>query len=187
MGKIAIFFPGIGYHNDKPLLYYSRKIAKEAGYELLNVEYHDISVEVKGNPSELARAAVEAYNQTVSFLKDTDFPQYDQVLFVGKSIGTIIASRYARDFGIKAEMIWYTPLEATYDFPSVNTISFIGTKDPFSDVQRIRNLSAETGIKLHVYEGANHSLETENTLQNLEYITDVMIKTKDFIERKSNV
>ena len=25
--KIAVFFPGLGYHNDKPLLYYSRKIA----------------------------------------------------------------------------------------------------------------------------------------------------------------
>lgn len=24
--KLAIFFPGIGYHTDKPLLYYSRKL-----------------------------------------------------------------------------------------------------------------------------------------------------------------
>lgn len=23
--KLAVFFPGIGYHCDKPLLYYSRK------------------------------------------------------------------------------------------------------------------------------------------------------------------
>ena len=31
--KAAVFFPGIGYHCDKPLLYYSRKLAKECGYE----------------------------------------------------------------------------------------------------------------------------------------------------------
>ena len=31
--KVAVFFPGIGYHCDKPLLYYSRKLAQECGYE----------------------------------------------------------------------------------------------------------------------------------------------------------
>ena len=31
--KLAVFFPGIGYHCDKPLLYYSRKLAQECGYE----------------------------------------------------------------------------------------------------------------------------------------------------------
>lgn len=28
--KLAILFPGIGYHTDKPLLYYSKKILKKA-------------------------------------------------------------------------------------------------------------------------------------------------------------
>ena len=27
--RIAVFFPGIGYTNDKPLLYYARKLYKE--------------------------------------------------------------------------------------------------------------------------------------------------------------
>ena len=31
--KAAVFFPGIGYHCDKPLLYYSRKLSQECGYE----------------------------------------------------------------------------------------------------------------------------------------------------------
>ena len=33
MKKLAIFFPGIGYHCDKPLLYYARKLTQECGYE----------------------------------------------------------------------------------------------------------------------------------------------------------
>ena len=36
-GKIAVFFPGIGYNNDKPLLYFSRKIALEHGYEVITI------------------------------------------------------------------------------------------------------------------------------------------------------
>ena len=30
--KLAVLFPGIGYHCDKPLLYYSAKLAGAAGY-----------------------------------------------------------------------------------------------------------------------------------------------------------
>ena len=33
MKKLAVFFPGIGYTADKPLLYYSRKLAAELDYE----------------------------------------------------------------------------------------------------------------------------------------------------------
>ena len=31
--KLVVCFPGIGYHCDKPLLYYSRKLAATAGYD----------------------------------------------------------------------------------------------------------------------------------------------------------
>ena len=40
MSKLAIYFPGIGYHCDKPLLYYSRSLARELGYqECRNISY----------------------------------------------------------------------------------------------------------------------------------------------------
>ena len=39
MKKAAVLFPGIGYHTDKPLLYYSKKIAAELGYEIIEVPY----------------------------------------------------------------------------------------------------------------------------------------------------
>lgn len=38
--KLAVFFPGIGYHSDKPLLYYSSKIAQELGYDIIQVAYN---------------------------------------------------------------------------------------------------------------------------------------------------
>lgn len=37
MKKLAIVFPGIGYHCDKPLLYYSKKIAVSNGFEIKEV------------------------------------------------------------------------------------------------------------------------------------------------------
>lgn len=32
--KLAVVFPGIGYHVDKPLLFYSKKIAASHGFEV---------------------------------------------------------------------------------------------------------------------------------------------------------
>ena len=37
--RLAALFPGIGYHCDKPLLYYSAKLARAAGYAVMPVPY----------------------------------------------------------------------------------------------------------------------------------------------------
>ena len=37
MKKLAVLFPGIGYHYDKPLLYYSKKCLSAYGYEIIEV------------------------------------------------------------------------------------------------------------------------------------------------------
>ena len=62
--KLAIFFPGIGYHNDKPLLYYSRKLAAEAGFQCVRVDYNGFASEIKGNAYKMREALETAYSQT---------------------------------------------------------------------------------------------------------------------------
>ncbi len=38
--RLVVVFPGIGYHCDKPLLYYGRKVASECGYdEVVTLSY----------------------------------------------------------------------------------------------------------------------------------------------------
>ena len=58
--KLAVFFPGIGYTNDKPLLYYSRKLAEERGYEVICMEYHDLPEKIKGNKEKMIQALIPA-------------------------------------------------------------------------------------------------------------------------------
>ena len=48
--KLAVLFPGIGYHVDKPLLYYGRKLAVQRGYEVVGVPYGNFPDGVKGSP-----------------------------------------------------------------------------------------------------------------------------------------
>ena len=88
--KLVVCFPGIGYHCDKPLLYYSRKLAACAGYDhtlLLQYTYHKDGL--RGNPAALHEAFDTLYAQVEAQLSAVDWPQYDDVLFLSKSIGTV--------------------------------------------------------------------------------------------------
>lgn len=183
MSKIAVYFPGIGYHCDKPLLYYSRKIACELGYgNDRNVSYTYKAGNIRGNLEKMTEAYEVLSAQAETELADIAWEEYGDVLFVSKSIGTIIAASYAQKHGLRrAGHVLYTPLAQTFLYAPDDAIGFIGTADPWSDTEEIVRLSEESHIPLTVYEGCNHSLECPDTLENLETLMDVMRKTRDYI------
>ena len=167
--KAAVFFPGIGYHCDKPLLYYSRKLAQECGYEeTIALSYTYDGGNIRGNEEKMQQAFESLYEQAEKSLSAIDFDKYDEILFVAKSVGTIIASAYAEKHSIRCRQILYTPLKYTYNFAHREAIAFIGTSDPWSIVSEIQALSKKQQVPMYIYENANHSLETTDTLENLE-------------------
>lgn len=181
--KIAVYFPGIGYHCDKPLLYYSRNIACELGYEnYRNVTYTCSAGNIRGDEKKIEEAYKSLFSQAETELADIAWNAYEDILFVSKSIGTIIAASYAEKYELNGvKHILYTPLAQTYHFAPRNAISFIGTSDPWSNVDEIIRLSEEHHIPLTTYEGCNHSLECDDILRNIEIIYEVMRRTRDFI------
>lgn len=183
--KIAVYFPGIGYHCDKPLLYYSRNIACELEYKnYRNMSYTYNAGSIRGDEEKMKKAYEALFSQSENQLADIIWSQYDDVLFISKSIGTIIASSYAKKYGLKnARHILYTPLAQTYLFAPEHAIPFIGTADPWSDTDEIIRLSDSNHIPISVYEGCNHSLECGDTLKNTDNLKDIMQKTKDFCEQ----
>ena len=182
MSKIAVYFPGIGYHCDKPLLYYSRNIACELGYKnYRNISYTYNAGNIRGNEAKMTEAYEALFLQAETELADIDWSEYDDILFVSKSIGTIIAASYAAKYRLKdARHILYTPLAQTYLFPPKHAISFIGTADPWSDTDEIIRLSNANHIPLTVYDGCNHSLESTHTLSDIENLKDIMQRTFDY-------
>ena len=165
--RIAVIFPGIGYNKDMPLLYYSRKMVEPYFSKIVCVEYHDLPTGVKGDPEKMWKAANLAYAQVSEQLKDIDFSEYTDIVFIGKSMGTVIAAEYATEHNINAMQIWLTPVEATFScarvYPDLfrNTIAFIGGADTWSDVEKVKQIAEEQHILLKVYPDCNHSLENE--------------------------
>lgn len=190
--KLVVYFPGVGYHCDKPLLYYARKIAAACGYEQhISLSYTTQIRDLLGNPINMKAAFLELYEQAESALdKTAAFSQQsgvasccDEILFISKSVGTAIAARYTSEHNIPCRHILYTPLAETFAFHPRNGIAFTGTADPWVNTAVIRQQCQEHQIPFFLYENANHSLETGDVFRNLDIMKEVMQKTEKFIRK----
>ncbi len=180
--KLAVVFPGIGYHSDKPLLYYSKKLVKEYGFEVVEVSY-DFSFkakEIKGDKDKMKDAFEIAVKQATEQLSTVEFGDCEQILFIGKSIGTTVAAYYDKTHEVDARQIVLTPVPQTFEFlRSGDGIVFNGSEDPWCETGLVRNKCHELGLELHVVEHANHSLETKSVavdVQNMKMILDTIDK-----------
>ena len=184
--KIAVLFPGIGYHCDKPLLYYSAKLSVQHQYELVKITYTNLS-------RSIPEAYADAYAQTEKYLENIDWNQYEDILFISKSIGTAVAAAYAQKHDIHCRNIYYTPLAQTFDFAPQSGIAFHGTKDSWVETAVIAEKCQEYNLPLHIIENANHSLELEDAHcsspsriksvvpQSLRILTNVMELAEQYI------
>lgn len=183
--KIAVCFPGIGYHCDKPLLYYSGKIAGQYQYELCRISYSGMSKSNKDLNEVVKETFEPALAQTEEALAKIDWAQYEDILFISKSIGTAVACAYASRHGIKCRNIYYTPLAQTFSFDPQDGIAFHGTKDPWAQTAVIKSRCLESHLPLHVIDDVNHSLEaTDDVKRNLRVLTRVMELTESYIKDK---
>ena len=113
--KTAVLFPGIGYHCDKPLLYYAGKLARAAGYEVLSVPYTGFPKNIRNDREKIREAIALAVEQTEQILMGQKWPEQADILFISKSIGTVAASQYAMDKGLSVRSILFTPLPEAFE------------------------------------------------------------------------
>lgn len=179
--KLAVIFPGIGYHTDKPLLYYSKKLAREYGYEVKEVLYKGFPKDVKGSKEKMREAFQMAMDQTREILKKVDFERYEVILFISKSIGTAVASAYALENKLSAYNVFYTPVEGTFDYMGNEGIAFTGTKDPWVELETVKAGCEQHRISLYITENGNHSLETGDALTDVSNMSQIMAWTKKYI------
>ena len=174
--KLAVVFPGLGYHSDKPLLYFSKRLARQAGYEVLEITY-DFPFkpgEVKGDQNKMEKAFDIAVKQAGEQLSQVEFDRCSKVLFIGKSIGTAVAAHYDKEHDLGAKQLVFTPVPGTFKFlREGGAVVYHGLSDPWCGNEIVREKCSELKLELHEVEGANHSLETDNAIvdaANLEYI-----------------
>ncbi|MBR5407883.1 MAG: alpha/beta hydrolase [Lachnospiraceae bacterium] len=183
MSKIAVLFPGIGYHADKPLLYYSGKLAASMGYEVLKILYPPCEVNLKGADSDQIHAFVnECLGAADAILKEVKPSGNDDILFISKSIGTAIAAAYAGSKEWNVSHVYFTPLVETFAYVKKGSgIAFNGTKDNWADHNEVCRLCREADIPVTTIDNANHSLETGVVTTDTEIICKVMRSVEEYL------
>lgn len=169
--KLVVIFPGIGYHSDKPLLYYSKKAAKKHDYEIIEVSYDLSAIDSsdKGNEEKMAEALQSAYEQAAAQLYQVKFNEYSRVVFIGKSIGTAVAARFNSSYMINAEQIVFTPIPATFTYiNNCEGLLFHGSADPYCDTSLIADAGDALSLTYAIIPEANHSLETGDVMIDIE-------------------
>lgn len=183
MKKIAVVFPGIGYHVDKPLLYYSSRIARQKGYVVCPISYTDLALDLAGAKESLEETIKKAEEGCWKQVVDLGLEKGDEIVFLSKSIGTVLALFCAKEVQLSCRHVLYTPLVEAFRFPVGSAaMAFSGTRDPWADHERIRSLCYEHEVPLISFDEANHSLETGDVLGNLHILQQVMEETNRFLD-----
>ena len=182
--KIAVIFPGMGYHSDKPLLYFSKRLAREIGYEIIEVNYEFPykAREIMNDKVRMKEAFEIAADQIKEELGEISFTDYSDVLFIGKSIGTALAAYYDRQLQVGARHLVFTPVPQTFDMLREEAgIVFHGLDDPWCPTDIARSRCGELGLELYTVDKANHSLETGSAAKDIHNLRGIMQKAKQFI------
>ena len=177
--KICVLFPGVGYTVDRPLLYYTGKKARKMGYEIIGIRFHDLPKNIAGDEKKKRQAFEIAMEQTAEQLKSIDFDACEEILFAGKSIGTVVAAAYAKSLSenlrARIRFLYYTPLANTFSYAEPESgIVFTGTADPWVKPGEIPAAAGKLGLPCHIYENANHSLETGDVEHDIEILGEVI-------------
>lgn len=180
--KIAIIFPGVGYHSDKPLLYYGKKLAADFQYEILDVKYGGFDSDLKGNPEKMRAAFESALQQAETVLKKYVFSLDDEILVISKSVGTVVAAAWEKKHGIICKNIFFTPVKETFQFTGCNSgIVFHGTKDSWAKTDDIVDACKRLRLPLFLKKNANHSLETGNALADAISIQGIIVECQSYL------
>lgn len=182
--QLAVLFPGIGYHADKPLLYYSAKLARAHGCEVTTVQYPALPSGLRGNPEQIEAAVQTALSAVKPQLEAVLRTDYDRIFFFSKSIGTAIAVRYAVLHGLHPGQVYFTPIEAALPDLDPAGIAFHGTADPWARTELITEGCRRLGVPLHLTENADHSMETGDVLRDITILHTILEQTDRWIRQR---
>ena len=169
---IAVCFPGTGFTCKEALFERLASDYSARGYDVMKLDFSHIpfrEIESLEEAIALAQRAVKRQLGGVSFA------DYEDVVFVSKSLGTILAAYYERDYALNPRQLYLTPLNRTLSLvgPESRVISMVlGTQDRFLTGKALGAFCEERNIPYFLIEGVNHSLKDDLDAERTARIID---------------
>lgn len=166
--KIVVSFPG-ARGCEIPLLYFGAKHFEDLGYEKRFIHY----------PSNREITLENVLNNALEMLRDIDWSEYEDIVFVAKSLGTVVSCMVKERLEIPARLILFTPLEETLPYirkENAVLLTAMGDRDHYLAAPRLTALCEREGITCHIEPGIGHRMEVLNDLRrNLEIVYRVVL------------
>lgn len=173
--KLVVQFPGKNYPCDLPLLYYARSTAIELGYDVLSLEYGYQAAKTELKFEELP-VIIEECTEAVRRIIDG----YDEVVFIGKSMGTVVAGEVHRKLQLQVKHIFLTPVLETVPFiNSTDRMVIYGNEDPLFGDAALQLIAPEYNHGIIEIPGADHGLEVGDVKENLnrlQFIVELYVQ-----------
>lgn len=170
MKKLIVFFPGAGYGMDFPLLYYTDFLFETNGYKRIQMNYQNILARAEISLEEKLQVLRE---YTWSQTQNINFSEYEEIVFLSKSIGSIEAGIIAEKLNVPVKQIFLTPVEEAAKYLRRNSYVVIGTND--KAYRFYKTCCEEKGVKALYIEDADHSLEIAGKpYESIRVLEDVM-------------
>lgn len=170
--KAVVLFPGIRYSCDTPLLYFAGTTFKEHGYQVFPLNYGDTLRDNNDLPHAVERSGALVLEQ----LERIPFGDCEDIVFVSKSIGTVLAGWAATQLPHSIRHIYLTPLADTLPYidPAVDFTVGAGD-DPFLNAEILVKEQEKRQFPLLMIPDVGHRLEGKgDTLKSLDILRRIV-------------
>lgn len=172
--KIVVLFPGANYSTDCPLLYYAGFKFEVRGYEKVAISYECILKQDKS----FEEFMEDIKNLSLTQLQRFDLSKYDDIVFISKSLGTVVAGWIEEKLCIKVRHIYLTPIKETLSYiqHEKNIITVVaGTKDKQLSSDILKEHCLKENICLKLIDGVGHRLEVWGDMnKNIEILREIV-------------
>lgn len=180
---LKIFFPGRCYSVDRSYLYF---IDKYIDGESIYLNYDKPRIDKKSEFI-LEKELDEDLNYSFNVLNNVDFDRYSEIILIGKSIGTIVASIIREKFNLgRARFICLTPLTETLKYVRQTDFIITSRADRFINLEELEKVTFKYPF-LTIYDDLPHSLEYPTnyakTIDLLKNNIDLILNYLDTAEK----
>lgn len=176
--RLLILLPGRGYLVSHTLLHLMTVLGRQLGYDVLAVQYafqlEDGDFTLADMPSLVA--------ESKSAIEQALAKNYDSMVLVGKSLGTMVAGALANDFDKIEKLILLTPVQKSHTMTrGIPTLAIIGTADGAYDPDD--TIDTET-VTWRVFDHLDHSLMVKGDVQaSLKVLPKIMLACEAFLKK----
>ena len=169
---IVVCFPGTGYTCREKLFSFCSKVYEARGYEAVKLDFSHIPFKEIETLEEALAFAMRAVKRQLDGIA---FADYEDVVWISKSLGTVCAALTEKELGVTTRHLLLTPVPDALKLlrPGANVIAMVlGTQDRFLTGEAMAEFCADRGYRYCIINDVGHNLKDEADPERTERINE---------------